>query len=1075
MSQTVITQAFEALKAQEAANSGVLTLDEFVFASVPNLNITDPIDRNEGLPPASQIVHRQAVSRTGMVNSNAVVYSVVLGADVGDFEFNWVGLLNKASGVVAMIVHAPSQKKIHTQSGQQGNVLTRSFLMEYNGASQQTQIITPADTWQIDFTARLNGVDERIRLENIDGYGHASFLNEGFEVSGADGGYLVKRGVAYIEGLRAELLFDQAVTVATRPSRIWVDVCWRGTLTSVWATATKITVADTLANYVTGDEQHYVCAIADILTDGTVVDLRQANGMAQLVGLTAEPNTVPYFDKKSRLKKTALSEFIRSLLAVPDAAGVLSGLGLNDPDYGVALIAAQQPFPGSVPRTQRDKNLENISPADFGAKGDEETNDTAAFLALENAVNNRIVDLGGRVYLVDKDFNKNKYINGYFRAVNKLLNDAEFPEGRLQTRKKGITSGFRPSTPNHVKSGLRLATIRDTTIQGAVLDYYDNILYTLQNVSGSAANNDEVNKIVAYNWFGQDTLTPLWETQGSSDIGHQSLGLTIGRIGYRNTRGQLQLWGLAGVSKGDQRAQYITRFTPTDGGAIAPEFFRIWDETYLNHVNVLCTDPTSTWLITTAKRYVGPGESADAPDQLRYYVKVYHTDVFTDPAVHGYDYCNAATFEFEIADFVRDMQAVACDGTTIYFCQAGSAYSTTRKYLHMYTLDGVYLGVQQIQAGAGRAYEIADPGNTGTPDPAKLTYEPEAMFFRMIVGGYDLVMGNTNGIPDGDIGRETSFYTLMPQQALHIKTTSRLQPGIVLDATADIVTNSGLMSLGKIDSDGVKTEQAYLNDSGFTVARTTETAARFDAKNTVRHVTFHVSGAGDAGIFDYTNNKWVFKSPTPLTNLIYLGQPLEVDGPIRSYVDNVNSCGTATRKFTQVHATNGTINTSDATHKSKPLTPEQLAQYLQAAHDAILDAWGEVSIIAFQWLSDIQAKGEDKARWHFGAIAQQVRDAFLAHGIDGTRFGLLCYDEWEDEYRPVMGLRDVVTQYETPEGEIISRTSREEYDTGEVELVMAAGNRWGLRPDECLWLEAAYQRRKMERFEARLTALELLQ
>ena len=253
MSQTVITQAFEELKAQEAANGGVLTLDEFVFASVPDLNITDPIDRAEGLPPAAQIVHRQAVSKTGMVNSNAVVYSVVLGADVGDFEFNWVGLLNKASGVVAMIVHAPSQKKIRTQSGQQGNVLTRSFLMEYNGASTETQITTPADTWQIDFTARLNGVDERIRKENKDTYGAASFLKDGFLVTGANGNYLVKKGAAYIEGMRAELLFDQAVAVAARPSRIWVDVCWRGTLTSVWAAATKITVADSLVNYVSGD------------------------------------------------------------------------------------------------------------------------------------------------------------------------------------------------------------------------------------------------------------------------------------------------------------------------------------------------------------------------------------------------------------------------------------------------------------------------------------------------------------------------------------------------------------------------------------------------------------------------------------------------------------------------------------------------------------------------------------------------------------------------------------------------------------------------------------------------------
>ncbi len=48
-----------------------------------------------------------------------------------------------------MIVHAPMQKKIKTATGQQGNVLTRSFLMEYNGASEQTQIITPADTGRL--------------------------------------------------------------------------------------------------------------------------------------------------------------------------------------------------------------------------------------------------------------------------------------------------------------------------------------------------------------------------------------------------------------------------------------------------------------------------------------------------------------------------------------------------------------------------------------------------------------------------------------------------------------------------------------------------------------------------------------------------------------------------------------------------------------------------------------------------------------------------------------------------------------------------------------------------------------
>lgn len=287
MSQTVITSAFEQLKAQEAANGGIVVLDEFVFANVPDLDITSPIDRSEGLPDAAQIVHRQAVGKTGMVNNNAVVYSVVMGADVGDFDFNWVGLVNKASQVVAMIVHAPTQKKIKTASGKQGNVLTRSFLMEYNGASEQTQIVTPADTWQIDFTARLNGVDERIRRENMDIYGDASFSGDGFLVVASGGKFTVKSGVGYVAGIRAELRFDQNISTDSLPTKVWVDVTWRGTLTSVWADAVKISVAKTLSNYVDNDEQHYVYAIAEINSDGAITDLRKiSNNLIEYTGLS---------------------------------------------------------------------------------------------------------------------------------------------------------------------------------------------------------------------------------------------------------------------------------------------------------------------------------------------------------------------------------------------------------------------------------------------------------------------------------------------------------------------------------------------------------------------------------------------------------------------------------------------------------------------------------------------------------------------------------------------------------------------------------------------------------------------
>ncbi|ECG8813118.1 phage tail protein [Salmonella enterica] len=274
MSQTTITRAFEQWKAQQGATGEPVLLDEFVFANVPGLEPDRPVDRNETLPPAEQIVHRQAVSRKGVVNDNAVVHSVVLGADVGDFSFNWIGLINKASGTLAMIVHAPVQQKLKTAEGQQGNVLTRSFLMEYNGAQAETGINTPAETWQIDFTARMAGMDERQRLENIDIFGAAAFFGDGYLVGKSGNQFYVTKGTGYVAGLRTTLAENLNITVTTRPVKVWLDVCWTGALTSVWGVQSRITVADNLADYVQNGVQHYVFAVAGIDENGNITDLR---------------------------------------------------------------------------------------------------------------------------------------------------------------------------------------------------------------------------------------------------------------------------------------------------------------------------------------------------------------------------------------------------------------------------------------------------------------------------------------------------------------------------------------------------------------------------------------------------------------------------------------------------------------------------------------------------------------------------------------------------------------------------------------------------------------------------------
>ncbi|WP_331398414.1 phage tail protein [Enterobacter quasihormaechei] len=280
MSQAVITKAFTEWKAQQAINNQPVTLDEYIFAYIPDLDVNKPIDNTETTPPADKIVHRQVVSKSGVINGDSVVYSVTLGADVGDFDFNWIGLANKATGTLAMIIHAPTQRKIKNDSGQQGNVLVRSMLMEYSGAQAATNITTPAETWQIDFTARLASMDERQRLENIDLYGAAAFFDTGYLVAKSGTQYFVTKGAGYVAGLRTELVANQNITVSAKPVKVWLDVSWSGTLTSEWAVKSNITVAANLANYVENGVQHFVFAVASIDANGNITDLRPTGDLA---------------------------------------------------------------------------------------------------------------------------------------------------------------------------------------------------------------------------------------------------------------------------------------------------------------------------------------------------------------------------------------------------------------------------------------------------------------------------------------------------------------------------------------------------------------------------------------------------------------------------------------------------------------------------------------------------------------------------------------------------------------------------------------------------------------------------
>ncbi|MDK9761669.1 phage tail protein [Vibrio sp. D420a] len=159
----VITIAGEQLIAQKQQAEESLEIAEFVLAYVPDVDPSVPPERNQSLPLSNQIRLRMAPTRSAYVNSNEVVYSLILDNTVGNFDFNWLGLVSE-EGVLVSANHmvVQSKRKNNELTGEEGNNLTRNFLLKFSGAQAITNITVPAETWQFNYSDKINYFDTMV-------------------------------------------------------------------------------------------------------------------------------------------------------------------------------------------------------------------------------------------------------------------------------------------------------------------------------------------------------------------------------------------------------------------------------------------------------------------------------------------------------------------------------------------------------------------------------------------------------------------------------------------------------------------------------------------------------------------------------------------------------------------------------------------------------------------------------------------------------------------------------------------------------------------------------------------------
>lgn len=180
-----------------------------------------------------------------------------------------------------------------------------------------------------------------------------------------------------------------------------------------------------------------------------------------------------------------------------------------------------------------------------------------------------------------------------------------------------------------------------------------------------------------------------------------------------------------------------------------------------------------------------------------------------------------------------------------------------------------------------------------------------------------------------------------------------------ISMTAASSSSAGYLTTGSQNIAGAKTFDGGITSNGFL---TTSLAYNFTATTSI-----YYSGSGLS--FDFSGSR--------ILNVYTSGTD--------PGADNSRTLGTSGNRWSTVYAANGTINTSDANEK------QDIADLDEAEKRVAVRIKGLIK--KFRFKDAVIAKG-DAARIHVGVIAQEVRDAFTAEGLDAHRYGLFCSDTW---------------------------------------------------------------------------------
>ena len=479
---TVITTAGEQLIAQKIGAAAVLSIDTIILANIPDLDVSLPVDRSEGKPEQIHVVHEYAIPEDfkGYVNPNQVVYSMLLGSEIGNFQFNWLGLYSSVDDVLVAVTHLPVTEKWQTDKANNtlGNNLTRNFLLEFSGAKAVTNITVEAKTWQVDFTARLRSIDERERLSNRDIYGRSCFFNDSFSVVKEGSNYVLKAGAGYVEGIRCVLKNDTQINVSALPNNVFLDVSLQQQGSDVVPVIESVLVQGKADFVDVNLAKHYLVKVAEISAAGVVTDTRRSEAvvsdLVEYLKGKADSHAQDKEDPHETMKKVA-TEIEKHTSRTDDPHSTLPKEGstgdvLLKTESGtkwekLALVPAGHIYP--VPFPPNELPAHHYVPNGEGLLKTSDAGNALLSMSAAYKAAHRVTENDTHVFLPNVfDSSGDGYFPRFVDGVNRIVGSKQECEIQSHTHKyKGGLPGTNVSTGSNARY-LSLRTWEESEISG---------------------------------------------------------------------------------------------------------------------------------------------------------------------------------------------------------------------------------------------------------------------------------------------------------------------------------------------------------------------------------------------------------------------------------------------------------------------------------------------------------------------------------------------------------------------------------------------------------------------------------